>query len=168
LRRLFLEEVVEGLAGVHGPRGRNLRLNLRGLRVRSRRGVLFDGRSEFVEGAIVLGVLGRDALGDRLGALKLGAAIEKTALFAAMKFEAALGTLSVGIETRSEDGAAIGTAGSCHGANHARGSGPQMIVHPAGTALRRLAIVWPLLLFSFFGIAITAMAILTIHGDLRK
>jgi len=72
---------------------------LRGLRIGSRSRVLFDGHAEFVELAVVLGVFGSDAFRDRLGALKLGAGIEKAALLATVKFELALGALAVGVET---------------------------------------------------------------------
>jgi len=83
---LLLEEVLEGLAGVvvtrRGSRGgRGVAL----LRVRSGGGVFLHGGAEFVKGAVVLGVLGGDALGNRLGALKLRGAIEETTLLAAMQ-----------------------------------------------------------------------------------
>src|SRR5256884_5984705 len=52
-----------------------------------------------LERAVVAGVLGRDALANRLGALELRASIEEAALLAAMQFELALGTFAVGIET---------------------------------------------------------------------
>ena len=69
--------------------------------IRGWRGVFFDGHAEFVKGAGVLGVLGRDAFRDGLGALELRAGIEKAALFAAMQFELALGTRAIGIEPGS-------------------------------------------------------------------
>ena len=72
---------------------------MRGLRIGSRGRVFFDGHAEFVELALVLGVFGGDAFGDRLGALKLRAGIEETALLATVKFELALGALAVGVET---------------------------------------------------------------------
>src|SRR4029077_18065121 len=83
---LLLEEVLEGLAGIvvargRGGGGRGTAL----LCVRSGGGVFLHGGAGFVKGAVVLGVLGGDALGNRLGALKLRGAIEETTLLAAMQ-----------------------------------------------------------------------------------
>ena len=47
-------------------------------------GIFFDSHAEFVKGADVLGVFGRDAFRDWLSAFKLRAGIEKAALFAAV------------------------------------------------------------------------------------
>ena len=138
---LLLEEILEGLASVGRPAGNGFRKrcgDLRGLLIRSRRGVLFDGGAEFVKLAIVFAVLGGDALRDGLRTFKLRAGIEKTALFAAMKFGVALGAGARGIEAGSENRSAIGTAGTGDGADHAGSAGPEMIVLAAGTALRRL------------------------------
>ena len=98
---LFLEEVFESLASIVGARRgwRGGGRYLRGLRIGSRSRVLFDGHSEFVELAVVLGVFGSDAFRDRLGALKLGAGIEEAALLATVQFELALGALAVRVET---------------------------------------------------------------------
>src|ERR1700719_4856938 len=95
---LLLEEVIEGLAGIvvarRGSRGgRAVAL----LRVGGGRGVFLHGGAEFVEGAVVLGVLGRDALRNRLGAFKLSGAIEETALLAAMELQSAFWTLAGGV-----------------------------------------------------------------------
>ena len=84
--------------------------NLGRLSVRSRRGVFFNGHAEFVKLAIVLRVLGSDALGNGLGALELRAGIEEAALLAAVQFKLALGTFAVGVEAGSQDRAAIGAA----------------------------------------------------------
>src|ERR1700724_3308680 len=69
-RQLLLEEVLEGLAGVvvarRGSRGGR---GVAFLRVGGRGGVFLDGGAEFVESAVVLSVLGREALGNGLGAL---------------------------------------------------------------------------------------------------
>ena len=106
---LLLEEVFEGLASVRVARGARRGRGTRGgrLSIGSRRGIFFDGHAEFVECAGVLGIFGRDAFLDRLGAFELRAGIEKAALFTAVQFGLALGTSAVGIESRSEDGAAI-------------------------------------------------------------
>src|SRR5258708_26650866 len=150
MARLLLEEMLEGLASVWRTAGNGFRKrcgDLRGLLIRSRRGVLFDGGAEFVELAVILAVLGSDALGNGLRAFKLRAGIEETALFAAMKFRIALGTSARGIEAGSENRAAIGAAGAGHGADHAGRAGSEMIVLAAGTALGRLTFGAGLLFF---------------------
>src|SRR6266403_1708830 len=99
---LFLEEVLEGLAGIvvarRGRRGGG-RSSL--LCVGRGCGVLFDGGAKLVERAVVLGVLGRDAVRNGLGTLKLSAAIEEAALLATVQFKSALGTLTVRIKPTS-------------------------------------------------------------------
>jgi hypothetical protein len=161
LCHLFLEEVLEGLAGVvvarRGRRGGGSSL----LRVGGGRSVFFDRGAEFVEGAVVLRVLGSDALGNGLGAFKLRAAVEEAALFATVQLEIALGALAVRVKAAGEHGAAIGTARAGHGANHARGARAELI--GARTALRRLAVVRPFLLVLLFRVAIPAVTILSIH-----
>ena len=126
---LLFEKVLEGLAGIgvaRRPVGRRGTRRVR-LRVGRWRGIFFDGHAKFVKSAGVLGVLGRDALLDGLGALELRAGIEKTALLAAVQFGLALGTRPVGIEPRSEDGAAIGTARARDRADHARSARAELI-----------------------------------------
>ena len=138
---------------------------MRGLLIRSRRGVLFDGGAEFVKLATVFAILGSDAFRDGLRALKLRAGIEKAALLAAMKFRVALGTGARGVEAGSENGSAIGAAGAGDSADHAGSAGTEMIVLPAGTTLRGLTFGAGLLFF--VAIAVAAMAVLTIHKYLR-
>jgi len=166
MRELFLEEILEGLAGIIGARrawgcGGGY---LRRLCVGSRGGVFFDGHAEFVELAIVFGVLGSDALGDGLSALELGAGVEEAALLATVKLELALGTLAVGVEAGGKNRAAVGTAAAGDGADHARSARAELI--GARTALRRLALVL-FSFFAFFCVAVTAMTILAIHKRLR-
>ena len=72
--------------------------DLGGLRVRSGRGVFFDGHAELIELAIVLGIFGSNPFGDGLSALELGARIEEAALLATVQLKLALGTLAVGVE----------------------------------------------------------------------
>src|SRR5258705_11512431 len=108
---LLFEKVFEGLARVGVARrsgGRRGAGSVR-LSIRRWRGIFFDGHAEFVEGAGVFRVFGRDALLDRLSAFELRAGIEKAALLTAMQFGLTLGACSVGIESGSEDGAAVGT-----------------------------------------------------------
>jgi hypothetical protein len=136
------------------------------LSVRSWRGVFFDGHAKFVKGAGVLGVLGRDAFRDGLSALELGAGIEKAALFAAVQFELALGACAIGIETRGQDGAAIGAARAGDGADHARRAGAELI-GAARTASGRLAVVRFVLFILLFRVAVTAVTVLSIHKYLR-
>jgi len=165
---LLLEKVFEGLARVGWTAGGWLRKgggDLRGLLIGGGRGVLFDGGAEFVELAIVLAIFWSDAFGDRLGTFKLRAGIEEAALFAAMEFGIALGAGAAGVEAGSENGAAIGAACTGDSADHARSARAEMIVLSAGTALGWLAFRAGLLFF--FGIAIAAMAVLTIHKFLR-
>jgi len=83
-----------------------------------------------------------------------------------MQFELALRTFAVGIETGSEDGATIGTAGARDRSDHARGAGPELI-GTARAAGRRLLVVRTLALLTLLRIAVTAMTILTIHKRLR-
>ena len=77
---------------------------------------------------------------DRLGAFELRAGIEKAALLAAMQFGLTLGTGSPGIESGSEDGAAIGTARARDGADHA-GSARAELIGAARAASGGLAVV---------------------------
>ena len=163
---LLLEEVLEGLAGVVVARRRWRRGGSALLRVGGGGSVLLYCGAKFVELAGVLGVLGRDALGDWLRAFKLGAAIEEAALLATVQLEGALGTLTVGIETTAEDGAAIGTARAGDGADHARGARAELI--GARTALRRLAVMRAVLLLLLFRVAIAAVIILSIHKCLLQ
>jgi len=135
------------------------------LGVRGGGGVFFDGGAEFVEGAIILGVFGGDALGDRLSALKLGGAVKEAALLAAVELEAALGALAVGVEAAGEHGAAIGAAGASDGADHARGARAELI--GARTAVGWFAVVRAVFLFLFFRVAIAAVIVLAIHRNLR-
>jgi hypothetical protein len=165
---LLLEEILEGLASVWRTAGNGFRKrcgDLRGLLIRSGRGVLFDGGTEFVELAIILAVLGSDALRDGLRTFKLRAGIEEAALLAAMKFRVALGTGARGIEAGSENGSAIGAAGAGDSADHAGSAGTEMIVLAAGTTLRRFTFGAGLLFF--VAIAVAAMAVLTVHKYLR-
>src|SRR5690242_9919521 len=165
-RPLLFEEVFEGLACVVGTWWRRRGGTTGSLRVRSRRGVLLDGHPKFVELAMVLGVFGRDALFNRLRALELRAGVEEAALLAAMQFKLTFGTLAIGIETRGQDSAAVGTAGAGDGSHHARGAGAELI-GAARAAGWRLFFVRALALLTFLRIAITAMTILTIHKYLR-
>jgi len=164
-RKLFLEEVFEGLASVVGARrGLSGGGYLGGLGVRSWRGVFFDGHAEFVKFAVVLGVLGSDAFWDGLRTLELGAGIEEAALLAAVKLKLTLGTLAIGVETRSKDSSTVGTAAARDGADHARGARAELI--GARAALRRLAFVLFFFL-AFFRVAVAAMTVLSIHKRLR-
>ena len=123
---LLLKKIFEGLAGVGRTAGSRLRKSggdLRGLLIGGGCGVLFDGHAEFVEFAGVLAVFRSDAFGDGLRTFKLRAGIEEAALLAAVKLGVALGAGAGGVEACDQDRAAIGTARSGDGANHARGAG---------------------------------------------
>lgn len=163
---LLLEEVLESLAGIQRASRRSFRRRLRGLRVGRWRGVLLYRRAEFVERAGIFCILRRDALGNRLRALELGAAVEEPALFAAVQLKIALGTLSTGIEARDKYRAAVRAPRPGDRADHAGCARAEMIVR-ARPALGRFAVMRPLFLFLLFRIAVAAMAILAIHKRLR-
>jgi hypothetical protein len=169
IAELLLEEIFEGLARIGWARRNGcFRLGgLRGLRISCRRGVFFDGHAKFVKCAGVLGVLGRDALGDGLRTLELRAGIEEAALLATVKLEIALGALAAGIETGGENGAAVGAACSGDGANHAGSARAEMIVGARAAGGRLFFMMRALFFVLLFGIAIAAMAILTVHVRLR-
>src|SRR6267143_4104019 len=163
---LLLEKVLESLAGVvvarRGRRGGVSSL----LCIGGGGGVFLDRCAKFVEGAVVLRILGCDALWDGLGAFKLRATVEEAALLATVQLESALGPLAVGVEAAGEHGAAIGAARAGHGADHARRSRAELI--GARTALRRLAVMRACLLLLLFRVAITAVSILSIHKTLLQ
>src|SRR5438552_1305284 len=169
ITRLFLEEVFEGLARIGVARRSGGRRRARSVRlsIRRWRSIFFNGHAEFVKGTGVLCVLRRDAFRDRLGAFKLRAGIEKAALFAAVQFELALGTRALGVESRSENGAAIGTSRARDGAHHARRAGAEL-VGAARTAGGRLAVVRFVFFIGFFRVAVTAVTVLSIHKGLRS
>jgi len=130
------------------------------------RSIFFDGHAEFVKGAGVLCILGRDAFLDRLGAFKLCAGIEEAALFAAVQFELALGTRAIGIEPWGQHGAAIGASRPRDGAHHAGSAGAELI-GAAGPTGGRLAVVRFVFFLVFFRVAVTAVTVLSIHKCLR-
>jgi hypothetical protein len=163
---LLLKQVFESLASVERAAGCWFRDgDLRGLLIGGRSGVLFDGRAELIELAIVLAVFGSDALWNRLRALKLRAGIEEAALLAAVEFGVALGAGAAGVKAGYQNRATIGAAGTGDGADHSGSARTEMIVLSARTSLRWLAF-WAGLLF-FIGIAIPAMTVLAIHKFLR-
>ena len=164
--QLFLEKILEGLAGIISTRrrSRGCGRHLSGLGVGSRSGVFFDGHAEFVKLAVVLCVLGSDAFGNGLRTLELSAGIEETTLLATVELKLALGTLAVGVEASGKDRPAVGTAAARDGADHAWRARAELI--GTRTALRRLALV--LLFFvAFFRVAVAAMTVLSIHKRLR-
>jgi hypothetical protein len=168
---LLFEEILEGLPGVvvagRGRRSCGGRL----LSVRSGSRVFLHGGAKFVEGAIIFRVLGGDSFGDGLGTLELGAGIEESALLAAVQLELAFGTSSVGIEAGGEDCAAVCASSPSYRADHSRGARAELI--GARASLRWLSIVTVtaaarfVLFFLLFGIAVTAVTVLSIHKRLR-
>ena len=140
--KLLLEKVFEGLASVGMARRSGGRRGAGSVRlgIRRWRRIFFDGHAEFVECTGVLCVFRRDAFLNRLSAFELRAGIEKAALFAAMQFGLTFGARSVGIESRSEDRAAIRTARARDGADHTRRARAELI-GAARTASGRLAVV---------------------------
>jgi hypothetical protein len=83
-----------------------------------------------------------------------------------MQFKLALGARAVGIKSRSEDGAAIGTSRAGDGAHHAWGAWAELI-GAARSASGRLALVRLVLLILLFRVAVAAVSILSIHKRLR-
>ena len=138
-----------GCSGGRGARSRRLSVG-------RWRGIFFNGHAEFVKGAGVLRVFGRDAFLDWLGAFKLCAGIEKAALLAAVQCKLALGTRAIGIEPWGQHGATIGTSCAGDRADHAGGTGAELIgaTRPAG---RRLAVVGFVFFFVFFRVPVTAL-----------
>jgi hypothetical protein len=163
--RLFLKEVLEGLARVQGTGGsqRSLR-DIVGLRIARGSRIFFYGGAEAVEGAIVFYVFGSDTFGYWLRALKSRASVKEAALFAAVELELAFGAGTLGIESGGKDSTAVGAAGASDRANHARGARAELI-RPAGASGRRL--LRPLFFFFAFRVAIAAVIVLTIHTSLR-
>src|ERR1700704_132395 len=167
----LLKQVLESLAGV-AVTGRGGGCGSRGfLGVRGGGGILFYCVANFVECAVILRVFGSDALGNGLGALELGAGVEESALFAAVQFHLAFRAFTVGIEAGGEDCATVGAPSAGHGADHTRGAGAELI--GAGAILRGLAVVTVVAVAGFvfffvlFGIAVSAMTVLSIHKRLR-
>ena len=139
-----------------------------GLRVRRRRGIFFNGHAEFVEGAIILCVFGSDALGNGLRAFELDAGIEEAALFAGVKFELAFGACTIGVEAGGQDGAAICAAAAGDGADHSGSAWAELVGAARAAGGRLAAIVMNFRFFVvFFRVAITAVAVLSIHLRLR-
>ena len=168
-RALLLEKIFEGLARVAVARRRSRRGGGRFLGIGRRSRVLLHRGAKFVKRAIIFRVFGRDALRDRLRALKLRARIEEAALFATMQFELAFGAFPVGIETGGEDRTAVGAADTGYGADHTRGARAELIRTRA--ALRGPAIVTIaarlVLLIVLFRVAVPAVTVLSIHKRLR-
>jgi len=164
---LLFEEVFEGLAGVAGTRRGGRSGAIRGrLRVGSGSSILFDGHTKFIERTVVASIFRGDALGNGLHTFKLRAGIEETALLAAVELEVALGAGAVGVKTWGKDCAAVGTSRAGDGADHARGARAELI-GASRTARWGLLLVRSLALLRFFGIAIAAVTVLSIHKYLR-
>ncbi len=158
---LFLEEVLEGLAGVAVARRRRTAIGWTLLRIGSRRGVLLHGHTKFVQRAVVLRIFRRDALGHRLRALKLRSAVEEPALLAAVQLKIALRACAGRVKPVAKHRAAIGAARPRYRSDHPRRARPKLI--GARSALRWLAVVRPFLLFVLLCVAISAMTVLSIH-----
>src|SRR6202040_3480182 len=155
-RPLLLEQILESLPRVVVAR-RGSGGDLGFLSVGGGSGVLLNRGSKFVESAVVLRVFRSDPFGNRLRTFKLRPGIEEAALLAAVQFELALGTFTVGIEARGEDRAAVGAARAGYGAHHARGAWAELIGPRA--ALRRLAVVARAIAVRFFLVVFFCVAI---------
>jgi len=167
---LLLEQILERLSRIERPRGgRRFRGNLGGLRVGCGRRVLLHRHPEFVEVAIVLGILRRYARRHRLRAFELCASIKEPALLAAMQLETTLRTFALGIEARHQHRSTIRAASPRYRADHARRSRPQVIGRPTRSTLGWFAILSFsfFVLFLLFGLTIAAVTVLAIHKRLR-
>ena len=108
-RRLLLKQVIEGGAGVCGASGG---LGDGGLGGRTRGGDLAgDGDAWREEFALVAGVLGRDAEGDRLEALEAGGGLKVSAELAAVEVGIAFGAGALEVDAVGQGGGAIPAAG---------------------------------------------------------
>jgi hypothetical protein len=161
-QRLFLEEVVECLAGAVRAIGRGISRGRSGrTRCGCRRGVLLYRRAECVKRAFVSRIFFGDALGDWLCALELRARVEVHALFAAVQLESATRAGAVPVEARLEHHTAIRAARARDGANHARRARPDLLlVRPV---FRRAFF----LLLGGVRIHVTPLAILPLQRYLR-
>ena len=127
-------------------------------------GVLFDGHAQLEKGALVLGVLFHDGLGNRLGALELRAGIEIHALFAAVNLVAATRAGAIRIETRRQNVAATSAPRVENRANHAGSAGADLLL--AWGAGMLLFLGRPLSLFGLAGILVTMLTIFSIQTNL--
>ena len=131
-----------------------------GTRLRSRRrGIFFDGGAKFVKPAIVLLILAGNAFGNRLHAFKSRGRIEIRALFAGVKLETAFRAFAFRIESRLQNGAAIGTSRASDRADHSRRPRPDLF-------LSRMAFGRPFLfLLGLFGAHIAPLPILPLQWE---
>lgn len=157
---LFLEKVLECLAGIVGTR--NAFDGNRGSCNGSRwRGILFDRRAKFVERAIVPLVLARNALRNRLHAFESRSRVKISALLAAVQFESAPRALAFRVETRLQHGAAIRTSCARDRTDHARRARSDLV-------LSRVAFGRPFLFFlGLVGTHVAPLLILPLQGNLR-
>src|SRR3977135_2288692 len=157
---LLLKEILERLAGIAGAR--NVLGGRRWSRSGSRRSsILFNRGAKFVEPAIVALVLAGDAFRNRLHAFKPRGRIKISALLAGVQLESALRALSFRIESRLQNGAAIGTSRASDRADHARCSRSDLFL--TGMAFGR-----PFLFFlGLLGTHVATLLILPLQGNLR-
>jgi hypothetical protein len=145
--RLFLEESIEGPAGIIGFFGVGGRLGSFG-------GTCFplDAQLGFEKLALVAKVLAGNPFRDRLGAFVPQSRIEEPALLAGVQVRAALGTLAGGPDGDIHGFATQGTAGGLAKARH--GPGPELpgalrcLGKRSGLFLRIIVLISPLTVFS--------------------
>ena len=100
-------------------------------------------------------------------AFELDTGIEEAALFAGVKFKLAFWACAIGVEAGGQDGAAICAAAASDGAHHSRRAWTEL-VRASRAAGGRFAIMMNFRFFVvFFRVAITAVAVLSIHERLR-
>jgi hypothetical protein len=164
----FFEKIFESLARIGGTRrGGRRRSGGGGLRVGSGRGVFFYGHTKFIKSAVIFCVLGSNALRDGLGALKLNARIKKAALLAGVELELAFRARTVGVEARRQHRPAICATPASYRTYHSRCAWPKLIGAARSAGRRFAAMMNFFFLVLLFRVAITAVAVLSIHGRLR-
>ena len=96
-------------------------------------------------------------------AFELDAGIEEAALFAGVKFKLAFRAGAVGVEAGGQDGAAICAAAAGDGADHSWSAWAELVRAARATGGRFAIMMDFRFFFVFFRVAITAVAVLSIH-----
>lgn len=159
--RLFLEEIFERLARIHGPRRNTLGRGGWARRRRGRRSILFNGCAKLIKSAVVALIFSRNGFGNRLHAFEACGGVKKCALLAAMKFERAPRAFAFRIEARLQHGAAVRTARASDRAHHTRSARPNLFL--SWVAFMRTFVFF----LGLVGMLVAPMFILPVQGNLR-
>ena len=155
-QRSFLKEVLEGAAGVVDatiPAG-----TAAGSGAAAAGSFTFYHHANRIEGARIRGVLGRDAVGNRLTAFETAAGIEVGTLLAGVQGEAALGAAIGCAADVLKNAAALGAAGNGSGTWHVEDTRAEGFRASTG------------LTFGFFGfllffVHVAVLAIFPVHAE---